>query len=52
MQKGFLHAMVREFGGDPAATVATRVLRLPGFAKKKYGTNFYVEARSRRSALR
>src|SRR6266852_4411488 len=37
--------MVREFGGDPAATDATRVLRLPGFANKKYGTNFYVEAR-------
>ena len=40
-----LHAMSREFGGDPAATDATRVLRLPGFANKKYATNFYVEAR-------
>ena len=28
--------MVREFGGDPAATDSTRVLRLPGFANKKY----------------
>jgi len=26
------HAMVNEFGGDPAATDSTRVLRLPGFA--------------------
>ncbi len=43
--EGLLHAMAREFGGDPAATDATRVLRLPGFANKKYGTNFYVEAR-------
>jgi hypothetical protein len=43
--EGLLHAMVREFGGDPAATDATRVLRLPGFANKKYGTNFYVQAR-------
>jgi len=43
--EGLLHAMAREFGGDPAATDATRVLRLPGFANKKYGTDFYVEAR-------
>ena len=43
--EGLLHAMTREFGGDPAATDATRVLRLPGFANKKYGTDFYVEAR-------
>jgi RepB DNA-primase N-terminal domain len=39
-------AMVREFDGDPAATDSTRVLRLPGFANKKYGTDFYVQARS------
>jgi hypothetical protein len=43
--EGLLHAMVREFGGDPGATDATRVLRLPGFANKKYETDFYVEAR-------
>src|SRR5713226_3224642 len=43
--EGLLHTMAREFGGDPAATDATRVLRLPGFANKKYETNFYVEAR-------
>lgn len=40
-----LHALAREFGGDPAATDATRVLRLPGFANKKYGADFYVKAR-------
>jgi DNA primase RepB-like protein len=39
-----LRALAREFGGDPAATDATRVLRLPGFANKKYGADFYVEA--------
>jgi hypothetical protein len=39
------HAMVREFGGDPAATDSTRVLRLPGFANKKYDQDFYVQAR-------
>lgn len=43
--EGLLHAMAREFNGDPAATDATRVLRLPGFANKKYDTDFYVEAR-------
>src|SRR6266513_2564900 len=43
--EGLLHTMAREFGGDPAATDATRVLRLPGFANKKYETDFYVEAR-------
>jgi len=43
--EGLLHAMAHELGGDPAATDATRVLRLPGFANKKYGTDFYVEAR-------
>jgi hypothetical protein len=37
--------MAREFGGDPAATDATRVLRVPGFANKKYEMDFYVEAR-------
>jgi hypothetical protein len=39
------HAMVREFDGDPAATDSTRVLRLPGFANKKYEPDFYVQAR-------
>jgi len=40
------HAMVREFDGDPAATDSTRVLRLPGFANKKYDADFYVRART------
>jgi hypothetical protein len=39
-----LSALAREFAGDPAATDVTRVLRLPGFANKKYGTDFRVEA--------
>jgi hypothetical protein len=43
--EGLLHAMARELGGDPVATDATRVLRLPGFANKKYETDFHVEAR-------
>jgi hypothetical protein len=42
--EGLLRVMAHEFGGDPAATDATRVLRLPGFVNKKYETDFYVEA--------
>jgi hypothetical protein len=39
-------AMVREFDGDPAATDSTRVLRISGFANKKYEADFYVQARA------
>jgi hypothetical protein len=37
-------AMGRKFGGDPAATDSTRVLRLPGFINRKYEFEFRVEA--------
>jgi hypothetical protein len=37
-------AMVRKFGGDPAATDSTRVLRLPGFLNQKYEPRFLVHA--------
>ena len=37
-------AMVRKFGGDPAATDSTRVLRLPGFLNQKYEVEFLVQA--------
>ena len=36
--------MARKFGGDPAATDSTRVLRLPGFINRKYETEFRVQA--------
>ena len=36
--------MVRKFGGDPAATDSTRVLRLPGFLNRKYEAEFLVRA--------
>jgi hypothetical protein len=39
-------AMVREFGGDPAATDSTRVLRLPTFVNRKSGQQHTVTARS------
>lgn len=37
--------MAAAFGGDPAATDSTRVLRLPGFNNKKYQHDCRVEAR-------
>jgi hypothetical protein len=37
-------AMVKEFGGDPAATDSTRVLRLPNFVNRKYGAEHIVRA--------
>jgi predicted transcriptional regulator len=36
--------MARKFGGDPAATDSTRVLRIPGFLNRKYDTEFRVRA--------
>ena len=44
-------AMVREFGGDPAATDSTRVLRLPTFVNRKYGREHIVTARSEASVI-
>lgn len=37
-------AMARKFGGDPAATDSTRVLRVPGFLNRKYHSEFRVQA--------
>ena len=42
--EALLRAMARTFGGDPAATDATRVLRIPGFKNRKYETDFLVRA--------
>ena len=41
--ESLLHSLANQFGGDPAATDATRVLRLPGFANKKYDEEFVVQ---------
>ena len=38
-----LRGLARRFGGDPAATDATRVFRLPGFNNKKHEKNFQVK---------
>src|SRR5271167_3483223 len=49
--EALLHAMAREFAGDPAATDAARVLRIPGFANKKYETDFHVKARKKSAEI-
>lgn len=43
--ESMLRGMAERFGGDPAATDSTRVLRLPGFANRKYPEEFIVQAR-------
>ena len=43
--ENFQQAIAHEFGADPAATDSARVLRLPGFANKKYDEEFRVTAR-------
>ncbi len=42
--EALLRAMARTFGGDPAATDSTRVLRIPGFKNRKYEAEFLVQA--------
>ena len=44
--EALLHALAREFDGDPAATDSTRVLRLPGFKNKKYEEDIHVAIHS------
>jgi hypothetical protein len=41
--ESMLRAIAGQFGGDSAATDSTRVLRLPGFANKKYDEEFVVQ---------
>jgi RepB DNA-primase from phage plasmid len=43
--EAFLHNLANKFGGDLAATDATRVLRLPGFPNHKLPEEFIVRAR-------
>lgn len=42
--EALLRAMARRFGGDPAATDSSRVLRIPGFRNTKYEEPFAVRA--------
>ena len=49
--ESLLHGLANQFGGDPAATDATRVLRLPGFANQKLPDEFIVQARQESDAI-
>jgi len=49
--EAMLRAMANQFGGDPAATDSTRVLRLPGFANRKYDAEFIVQAHHESDAI-
>ena len=49
--EAMLRAMANQFGGDPAATDSARVLRLPGFANKKYDAEFIVQAHHESDAV-
>jgi RepB DNA-primase from phage plasmid len=43
--ESLLRGLANQFGGDPAATDSTRVLRLPGFVNRKLSEQFVVQAR-------
>jgi hypothetical protein len=49
--KSLLLGMAARFGGDPAATSSTRVLRLPGFANRKLSEKFVVQVRYEADAV-
>ena len=49
--ESLLHCLASEFGGDPAATDSTRVLRLPGFANRKLSDEFVVRAHHETDAV-
>ena len=49
--EALLHSLANQFGGDPAATDITRVLRLPGFANRKLPEEFLVQARHETNAV-
>jgi len=42
--ESLLHSLATAFRGDPAATDISRVLRVPGFANRKYDEQFMVRA--------
>ena len=42
--ESLLHSLATAYRGDPAATDISRVLRVPGFANRKYNEQFVVRA--------
>jgi RepB DNA-primase from phage plasmid len=49
--ESLLQGLANQFGGDLAATDSTRVLRLPGFANRKFPEEFIVQARQESEAI-
>jgi hypothetical protein len=49
--ESLLHNLANKFGGDLAATDSTRVLRMPGFANRKFPEEFIVQARQESDAV-
>jgi RepB DNA-primase N-terminal domain len=49
--ESLLRGLSNQFGGDPAATDSTRVLRLPGFSNRKLSEEFIVQARQESDAV-
>jgi hypothetical protein len=49
--ESLLRNLASGFGGDPAATDSTRVLRLPGFANRKLSEEFVVRAHHETDAV-
>lgn len=46
-----LRALASQYGGDPAATDISRLLRLPGFANRKYNEAFVVRVHHETDAV-
>jgi hypothetical protein len=49
--ESLLRNLSNQFGGDPAATDSTRVLRMPGFANRKLPEEFIVRAHQESNAV-
>jgi hypothetical protein len=49
--ESLLRALASQYGGDPAATDISRLLRLPGFINRKYNEAFVVRVHHETNAL-
>lgn len=49
--ESLLRALASQYGGDPAATDISRLLRLPGFTNRKYNEPFVVRVHHETDAL-
>lgn len=49
--ESLLRALASQYGGDPAATDVSRLLRLPGFSNRKYNEAFVVRVHHETDAI-